>query len=140
MKKLLSTALLVFMTFSLSSCFGKTDFEKLATNEQVKIQQEIQANVFEPYIKEIIELSLTENEMTEEEINELMTQKWEELKNNLIKYLQDTYPKVKFNIEELANVDMTYPPKNENEVDIDDLNNIINEVENIELIDDVIAE
>lgn len=132
MKKILSAVLLVLMTLSLASCWGKKKFEDLALAEQQKIEADIQKNVLEPYIQDIMSTAMQSAEMTEDEFNNLMTQKWEALKTDLIKYLETTYPKIDFNIEEIANIDMTFPPAGMDNVDTDDLNNIVDDVENIE--------
>lgn len=139
MKKLFSFILLIIMVIGLSSCSSRKKFEELPSDEQTKIQQDIQKNIFNPYMQDIMATTTKSAGLSEEEMNKVMTEKWEKLKKDLIKFLEQNYPKIDFNTDELSKIDMTFPPENNveenNEVNTDDLSNIVNEVEDVDVVD-----
>ena len=139
MKKLFSFMLLIIMVIGLSSCSSRKKFEELPSDEQTKIQQDIQKNIFNPYMQDIMATATKSAGLPEEEMNKIMTEKWEKLKKDLIKFLEQNYPKIDFNTDELSKIDMTFPPENNveenNEVNTDDLSNIVNEVEDVDVVD-----
>lgn len=103
MKKL-SILLIIFISFLLVSCW-KTKFEELPQEQQKEIQEKITSDLIWPYMQEIIALAFSNMWKSESEVDKIIEEKAQTFKNDLTKYLNDNYPDIEFNMEEMSKID-----------------------------------
>ncbi len=95
---------IILISLLLSSCW-KTKFEELPKEKQGEIQEKITSDLVWPYMQEIIALAFSSMWKSEEENKLIINEKAEKFKNDLIKYLNDNYPDIEFDIDKMSKID-----------------------------------
>lgn len=105
MKKILTVLSITLGIILISGCsLSKTDFNDLPQEKQTEIENQIKEKILAPYMEEIMSLAF-QNNVNEQDLEKIINQKAEKFKNDLVIFLDENYPNIKFNINEISKID-----------------------------------